>query len=162
MGPSYFCYCCSTSTQEPPVVIWCQWQTNASHIGFLFIYEKSRMISFHPTMLVWTPVARDACEGLLEAASNHFVPPRTILLLTSLVWSCPKVHQSKSAPPWCTTWKSYLEQTQAIAKIVIHWTSIIYWTTENKCCFTVTWVFILPLPRHNLLLECTTTFGNLY
>jgi hypothetical protein len=21
MGPSYFCYCCSTSTQEPPVVI---------------------------------------------------------------------------------------------------------------------------------------------
>jgi hypothetical protein len=38
------------------------------------------MISSHPTMLVWTLVAGDACEGLLKAVSNHFVPPRTVLL----------------------------------------------------------------------------------
>jgi hypothetical protein len=43
------------------------------------------MISFHPTILVWTPVAGDGCEGLLEAAPNHFVPPRTVLLLAGLV-----------------------------------------------------------------------------
>jgi hypothetical protein len=43
------------------------------------------MISSHPTMLVWTPVAGDAREGLLEAVPNHFVPPRTVLLLAGLV-----------------------------------------------------------------------------
>ena len=42
------------------------------------------MISSHPTMLVWTPVARDAREDLLEAAPNHFVPRRTVLLLPDL------------------------------------------------------------------------------
>jgi hypothetical protein len=29
------------------------------------------MISSHPTMLVWTPIAGDGCEGIFEAASNH-------------------------------------------------------------------------------------------
>jgi hypothetical protein len=43
------------------------------------------MISSHATMLIWTLVAEDACEGLLEAASNHFVPPRIVLLPGSLV-----------------------------------------------------------------------------
>jgi hypothetical protein len=43
------------------------------------------MISSHPTMLVWTLVAGDACEDLLEAAPNHFVPPRTVLLPPRLV-----------------------------------------------------------------------------
>jgi hypothetical protein len=43
------------------------------------------MISSHPTMLVWTPVTRDACEGLLEATPNHFVPPWIVLLPTGLV-----------------------------------------------------------------------------
>jgi hypothetical protein len=43
------------------------------------------MISSQPTMLVWTPVVRDACEGLLEAAPNHFVTPRTVLLPARLV-----------------------------------------------------------------------------
>jgi hypothetical protein len=35
-------------------------------------------------MLMWTPVAGDACEGLLEAASNHSVPPRTFSCLPPL------------------------------------------------------------------------------
>ena len=78
-------------------------RTFGSHLMLVANQCKSHRISFHPweatydffhpTMLVWTPVAQDACEGLLEAASNHLVPPRTIFMLASLVWSRPYTHK---------------------------------------------------------------------